>query len=268
MTQICLKLQLSRAAFYKQCKAAKADEEHKISLLTMVTSIKIMMPMMGGRKLYHELKAPSKQGFIKMGRDKFFSFLAENDMLVKRKRRYAKTTNSNHGFRIYPNLLREQEVTAVDQAWVSDITYVRHKTGFSYLALITDVFSRKVIGYDISDSLGAEGSLRALKMALKKRKGVNTTHHSDRGIQYCCKEYQQLLRNNQIKISHAAKGDCYENAIAERVNGILKTEFGLAYKFKDPSQVLQAVNESIYIYNHHRPHWSINLLKPADVYAA
>lgn len=224
--------------------------------------------MMGGRKLYNELSYQLLDKEIKMGRDKFFQFLAENNLLVRRKKKYARTTNSAHGFRIYPNLLKELEVTKVDQAWVSDITYIRHQQGFSYLALITDVYTRKIIGYDISSSLGAEGSLRALKMALKERKNRDTIHHSDRGIQYCCKDYQQLLIKNNIKISHAAKGDCYENAIAERVNGILKTELGLDYTFKNKEQINKAVYDAIHIYNHHRPHWSINLLKPANVYAA
>lgn len=227
-----------------------------------------MMPEMGGRKLYNELLDQLSAKGVKMGRDKFFEFLAENNLLVKKKKKYARTTNSAHGFRVYPNLLKELEVTKVDQAWVSDITYIRHQHGFSYLALITDVFTRKIIGYDISSSLSAEGSLRALKMAIRGRKRMNTIHHSDRGIQYCCKEYQQLLMKNNIKISHAAKGDCYENAIAERVNGILKTEFGLDFTFKNKEQINKAVYDAIYIYNHHRPHWSINLLKPAKLYAA
>lgn len=258
----------SRAAFYKQCKVRKVVDEHQNSLLNLVRTMKIVMPMMGGKKLYHEMKVQSKQEAIHIGRDKFFKLLAEHDLLVRRTKRYAKTTNSEHGFRVYPNLLKEMKVDTVDQAWVSDITYVRHQTGFSYLALITDVYTRKIVGYDLSESLSAEGSIRALKMALKGRRKLTTTHHSDRGIQYCCKEYQGLLKKSNIQISHAAKGDCYENAIAERVNGILKTEFGLGNKFRNKESIKYAVLEAITCYNNLRPHWSINLLKPADVYAA
>jgi transposase InsO family protein len=158
--------------------------------------------------------------------------MRDEGLLIKRKRKYAKTTNSEHGFKTYNNKIKELEISKSNQVWVSDITYISTREGFMYLALITDLFSRKILGYDISDSLEAEGCKRALKKALslvKESSGI--IHHSDRGIQYCCKEYIKILKGRKMEISMAAKGDCYENAVAERVNGILKGEYDLGMRF-------------------------------------
>ena len=195
--------------------------------------------------------------------------MRDEGLLIKRKRKYAKTTNSEHGFRTYNNKIKELEIIKPNQVWVSDITYISTREGFMYLALITDLFSRKIVGFDISDSLEAEGCKRALKKALsvvKESKGI--IHHSDRGIQYCCKAYIKILKSKNMEISMAAKGDCYENAVAERVNGILKGEYDLGMRFLSKTLAIKATKEAVNLYNNLRLHSSINFKTPQQIYAA
>lgn len=206
---------------------------------------------------------------IKIGRDKFFKWLRKHDLLVRRKRQYIHTTQSHHRFWVHDNLTKDITLQKANQLWVSDITYLRTLEGFCYLALITDAHSRKIVGYDVSDSLELTGCIRALKSALQTASDLRQLiHHSDRGIQYCSGQYTELLRARDIKISMAAKGNCYENALAERVNGILKDEFNLDITFKSKKQAIEAVHESIYIYNQHRPHWALKLKTPQYCHAA
>lgn len=226
------------------------------------------MPMVGGKKLYWMLKSDFKILRAKIGRDKFFEILRNNGLLVNRKKRYVKTTNSSHRFRVYDNLIKELEITKADEVYVSDITYIRSELGFCYLSLITDLYSRKIVGYDTSDSLGIEGSMRALEMAIKKKELTGLIHHSDRGLQYCSNIYTGLLTNKEIKISMSEKGNPYENAVAERVNGILKEEFKLSETFKTKEMVYKAVDEAINTYNEYRPHMSIDYMTPNQKYAA
>lgn len=195
--------------------------------------------------------------------------MRDEGLLIKRRRKYVRTTNSDHGFRTYDNKIKGLEITKPNQVWVSDITYISSQEGFMYLALTTDLYSRKIVGFDISDSLEAEGCRRALKRALSRltdTKGI--IHHSDRGIQYCCKEYIKTLKNNKMEISMAAKGDCYENAVAERVNGILKQEYDLGGRFISKSVAVKATKEAINLYNTRRLHSSINFQTPEEKYAA
>lgn len=233
----------------------------------MVDDIRARMPKLGGRKLYHELKADFiRQGF-KIGRDGFFQVLRQHDRLVKCKKRYYLTTDSKHRFQIYDNQVANLEIKRVHQVLVSDITYLRCGKGFVYLALVSDLFSRKIIGYDVSESLGIASSLRALRMALKAvRKTDKVIHHSDRGIQYCSHDYVKLLTKNKVEISMAAKGNPYENPVAERINGILKHEFLLNQHFTSLTIVKRSVNEAIMIYNQERPHASLAYMKPAEKY--
>lgn len=204
-----------------------------------------------------------------LGRDKFFDLMRDEGLLIKRKRKYVKTTNSEHGFKVYSNKIKELTILKPNQVWVSDITYISTSEGFMYLALITDLYSRKIVGYDISDSLEAEGCRRALKRAVSLVKNpTGIIHHSDRGIQYCCKEYVKLLKKHKMEISMAAKGDCYENAVAERVNGILKEEYELGGKFMTKRIAIKATREAISLYNTLRLHGSISFKTPAEVYAA
>jgi putative transposase len=195
--------------------------------------------------------------------------MRDEGLLIKRKRKYAKTTNSKHGFKTYNNKIKELEIIKSNQVWVSDITYISTREGFMYLALITDLFSRKIVGYDISDSLEAEGCKRALKRALSLvKESSEIIHHSDRGIQYCCKEYIKILKGRKMEISMAAKGDCYENAVAERVNGILKGEYDLGMKFLSKKLAVKSTKEAVNMYNNLRLHSSINFKTPQQIYAA
>ncbi|RYY31775.1 MAG: IS3 family transposase [Sphingobacteriaceae bacterium] len=163
--------------------------------------------------------------------------------------------------------MKGKPVVRSNQVWVSDITYLRTRKGFIYLSLITDVYSRKIVGWHVDVSLGVEGTLKALKKALGQCKSTEgLIHHSDRGIQYCCYLYTDLLKKHGVIISMGEAGNCYDNAIAERVNGILKGEYMLDSTFRDHSQAEKSVKQAVHLYNYKRPHWSLNLKKPADVY--
>ena len=191
------------------------------------------MPKLGTRKLYHKLR--TELSTIHVGRDKLSRILKANRMLIKPKRSYHITTDSHHRFRKHKNVISGIEITRPEQIWVSDITYVGTRANPSYLALVTDAYSKQIMGYNISDSLAVDGSVQALEMALKNRtyKHEPLIHHSDRGLQYCANDYQSLLANNSIKASMTEKYDPYENAKAERINGILKQEFDITRNIKD-----------------------------------
>lgn len=203
-----------------------------------------------------------------MGRDKFFGLLGRSSLLVKRRRKYVSTTNSYHRFRVYKNKLKNKVLSKSNQAWVSDITYIRTTKDFAYLFLITDAFSRKIVGWHLSESLKISGAVEALRMAIRQSgETKDVIHHSDRGIQYCSKDYVRRLKKANIEISMTEENHCYENATAERVNGILKQEYGLDETFTPP-QAIRAVKEAIWLYNMERPHWSLNLLTPEEVHQA
>lgn len=249
-------------------KQGQESLQHHI-LQEYVAEERSTMPRLGGRKLYHKLKGQFEAHSIAMGRDKFFAWLGSQDLLVKPKKRFTKTTHSHHRFRIYTNLVREKSIQSPDQVWVSDITYLRLQKGFCYLALITDAYSRKIVGYDVNATLELEGCLSALKMACKGRiKKQGTIHHSDRGIQYCSSRYTEMMKKNGIQISMAQAGNCYENAMAERVNGILKGEFNLDHTFADLAMAQKAVVQAITTYNTKRPHLALNMRLPAELYVA
>ena len=240
-------------------------------VLKEVRRIRHLLPCVGTLKLHSLLQRFLADHCIKMGRDKLNKLLKDNDLLVKtRKRRYVTTTQSNHQFKVYRNLYNNQPCERPDQVWVSDITYIRTMEGFCFLALITDVYSRRIVGFDISDSLELEGCYRALKFATKGKNDYleQLIHHSDRGSQYCSHRYTALLKAKGIRISMADKGNCYQNAIAERVNGILKREFELDNNFKNKKQAVQTAKQAIKIYNQNRPHRAINLKTPNSLYAA
>jgi putative transposase len=223
------------------------------------------MPRIGTRKLYHMLAGTLKEHNICIGRDKLFDLLEEYGMLVRRrKRKKVCTTDSNHPFRKYPNLTRELHVLRPNQLWVSDITYIRITDGFCYLSLVTDAYSRKIVGHCLYPTLQKEGPLKALQQALAARStSVHALmHHSDRGRQYCCDVYVNVLVDSQVIISMTEKGDPYENALAERVNGILKDEFLLDRKFADYENATGAVNIAVSTYNTLRPHASCNYQTP------
>lgn len=233
----------------------------------MVIEIRKRQPKIGGKKLHWMLKKDLEKLNYKVGRDKFFEILRENSLLIFRKRRYAKTTNSKHRFMVYNNLITNLEVERINQVFVCDITYLRTEGGFIYLALVTDLYSRKIVGYSVSESLSTEISISALKMAMK---GVlepeRLIHHSDRGFQYCSGKYTEILKGKEVKISMGERGNPYENAVAERVNGILKDEFLLDQRFRTIREAKIAIKESIQIYNEERPHMSIKYMTPSEKY--
>jgi len=206
-----------------------------------------------------------EQGII-VSRDRLFDLLREHRMLVSRRKKYTVTTNSKHWMKKYQNLIRGFKFDKPNQLWVSDITYIPIENSHAYLSLITDACSRKIIGYCLSQSLSREGSLKALELALNdSNANLNgLIHHSDRGIQYCCKEYVELLKTNSIRISMTENGDPYENALAERVNGILKDEWLNLERFHSFEYAENRINEVIKIYNEVRPHLSCGMKTPSQ----
>tara|TARA_R110000823_G_C15873441_1_gene494347 strand:+ start:606 stop:1268 length:663 start_codon:yes stop_codon:yes gene_type:complete len=204
---------------------------------------------------------------VKVGRDTLFKVLRKHKMLTLRKKYSCRTTNSHHRFYKYKNSIKDVEITKPNQVWASDITYIRTVKGFCYLALITDMYSRKIVGYDLSDSLELKGCVRALNKAIYKAKNIKgLTHHSDRGIQYCSNVYTQILKRKRIDISMTEENHCYENAMAERVNGILKGEFYLDQTFTNVAHAKRAAKNAINLYNEIRLHLSLDYKTPNMVY--
>jgi transposase InsO family protein len=203
------------------------------------------------------------------GRDRFFEILRENDLPVSRKRSSTRTTNSYHRFHAHNNLIKTLNVEHPNQVWVSDITYLRAGSGFVYLSLITDKYSRKILGWHLSETLGIEGCIKSLKSALSSCKDTEgVIHHSDRGIQYCSNPYTDILRKHKMLISMTEENHCYENGLAERVNGILKDEYLLDSCFTDFKQAKQACVQAVKMYNTRRPHWALNFKTPQEVHEA
>jgi len=220
------------------------------------------MPKIGARKLYYLLKNDFERRSIKIGRDAFFDYLRQENMLIKPRKSYTKTTNSKHWLKKYPNLLKDIKIERPEQVFVSDITYIKSKERTHYLSLVTDAFSRKIMGYKLSDDLSTVNVVKALKMAACKLNANKTLlHHSDRGLQYCSALYQNELRVKNIIPSMTDGYDCYQNALAERINGILKQEF-LFIKCNNGNELENLIKESIIIYNNKRPHLSLNMKTP------
>jgi putative transposase len=267
IAELCSCFELTRDAYYKFLNRHKKRETVASKVIELVNEERKDQPRVGTRKLYEALYSLFMLENLKVGRDKLFDILREYEMLVKRKKASCKTTDSYHRFHTYKNLVKDMEIKAPNQVWVSDITYIRTISGFCYLALITDMYSRKIVGYDISDSLELAGCMRALKMALAKaRPAVGLVHHSDRGFQYCSNQYVDELKKRNIKISMTEENHCYENALAERVNGILKDEFYLDQCFFSTSHACIATKNAIEIYNSKRLHLSLGFKTPDSVF--
>lgn len=232
----------------------------------MVINLRRFMPRLGARKLYHLIKPELEESGIKLGRDGLFEYLREADLLVKPKRSYTKTTFSKHWMRKHPNLLQGVTVDRPEQVFVSDITYVESDEGVHYVSLVTDACTRKIMGYEVSREMKACDVVKALKMATRSRIGAAPLiHHSDRGAQYCSSEYQKVLSDNGITPSMTDGYDCYQNALAERINGILKQEF-LLYRCKSFEDLKVLVEQSVSIYNRLRPHLSLGMKTPEEVH--
>ena len=235
-------------------------------MIDLVVGVRSLMPRIGTRKLYYLLQADLRK--LGVGRDMLFLILRANHLLIVPKRQYHVTTNSHHRFRKHKNLIADVVPHRPDQIWVSDITYVGNRSNPMYLALVTDAYSKKIMGYDVSDSLDVKGSVRALKMAFRHRqyKTKKLIHHSDRGLQYCSNEYQKQLKRPRLQCSMTESYDPYANAVAERVNGILKAEF-IGYNPKHSLKVMQQlVKNSVEIYNRFRPHYSCYMSTPEQMH--
>jgi transposase InsO family protein len=257
---------ISRQAHYQQRARHKAQAQLEEKVVKMVQAKRQKHPRMGGRKLLHELKEKMVRAGLVIGRDRFFDLLRRAGLLVRYRRRKRRTTWPGSWRSV--NLLKDIMVVQPNQAWVSDITYVETEERYAYLFLVTDAFSRCILGYDISCSLSVDGAQRALSMAVAAAKGASkgVIHHSDHGVQYTCHTYRDDLVSYSMNSSMGQVGNCYENALAERVNGILKIEYGLGDCFVRFSQASRAVDEAVWLYNNERPHLSLGYKKPKDVY--
>lgn len=260
---------MTRQNYYKQRVARQRQEVDESLILKLVHQERAIQPRLGARKLLHLLRRKLRRAGIVIGRDRFLELLWRHDLLVVCKRRVARTTDSRHGWRVYDNLLKRMVLSGPHQALVSDITYIRTREGFMFLSLVMDAFSRKIVGYYCNDTLEAEGAMRALSMALAQLPaGHSAIHHSDRGCQYCCGEYIEMLRQTGVGISMTQENHCYENAQAERLNGILKQEYGLGETFGRKSEVPAAVSQAVWLYNESRPHEALAYDYPSRVHAA
>jgi transposase InsO family protein len=264
ITALCDIFRYSRQAYYKSLKTETKRQKKEQIILQAVHQIRIRQPKVGTRKLKRML---ASMGLI-VGRDALFDLLGRQDLFISRKRTRPFTTMGWHHYHKHPNLIKDLKVTAPNQVFVSDITFLPGlNRRFYYLALITDLFSRKIVGYDLSEDLTTDGSLRALNMALRPLTGdINLIHHSDRGLQYCAHAYVNRLHDKGVRISMTEQDHVYENALAERVNGILKQEFLLDRPHASFDLAKKQVNEAIYIYNHERLHMSIDWRTPLQVH--
>jgi len=259
---------ISKQAYYKRIKSQNIKELKNIQILKIVQNIRKTHPRAGTRKLIEYIKEDLVENNIKIGRDALFNLLRNNRLLVKKTKRFHITTDSKHFFYKSPNLLKDTEIKHSEQALVCDITYIKTDQGHAYLALATDPYSKKIMGYAIEDNMKVEMVKNALKMADKNRmfKTEKIIHHSDRGIQYCCPDYSSFAENLGFTLSTTQQYDPYENAVAERVNGILKYEYGLKHSFVNLKEAQKAVKQAVEIYNTKRIHWSLDFKTPEEVH--
>jgi putative transposase len=263
---------MSRQAYYQGQRRHAQRVVRADTVVQMVREQRMRQPRVGTRKLHHMLREPLGQQGIALGRDAMFDVLRNARLLVPPRRAYHKTTHSHHHLRRHPNLLKagpqQVSISGSEQVWVADITYLPTQGKFVYLSLVTDAYSRKIVGWHVHDSLQTEEVAQAMKMALRGRQThQRLVHHSDRGLQYCAKHYQELHRRYAVTCSMTDGYDCYQNALAERVNGILKTEF-LLQRPADLSQARRMVEQSVRIYNQERPHLSLKMKTPDAVHRA
>lgn len=269
MQVLCGLFGKSRQAWYEAQKQTEKDDFQAVMLLSQVRRLRVDLPSVGIDVLHYQLTDFRVQHGIKIGRDKLANLLRESGLLIRRKARGVRTTWSHHHFFKYPNLTVGKKVMAPNRLWVSDITYILIARGFVYLSLITDAYSRKIVGWALDESLGACGPLNALKIALKANKGrlsSDLIHHSDRGVQYCCQAYIALLKGDKIAISMTEQGDPYENALAERMNRTIKEEMLLNRGFADYAAAKSAIERAIINYNTLRPHGSCNYHTPEQAH--
>ena len=268
LAKLCGWFGITRQAYYNHTwKSYEVNNKHHI-IIDRVQEIREKHPRLGTRKLFDMLQPFFKEHQIKIGRDSLFNVLYINHLLVRKRKRKISTTNSYHRFRKYPNLIREFVPTAINQLWVSDITYWKIGEKHVYISFITDVYSHKIVGYNVAKTLETIESLQALKMALNglETEPSNLIHHSDRGIQYCSNSYVKLLQDYNVKISMTENGDPLENAVAERINGIIKEEYLHNYQVNNLKKAKELLKAVVDLYNNERPHMSISNLTPNEVH--
>ncbi|MFD2936166.1 IS3 family transposase [Spirosoma flavum] len=262
-------LGFSRQAYYQYWQRQAGQTNNEPDVIELVKTLRQDHPKMGGRKLHDLLQEEMTKKGIKLGRDALFELLAANGLLIRRRRRRVTTTFSKHRFRKYPNLIKKLVVERPNQLWVADITYWFTNYGCLYISFVTDAYSKRIMGYEVAESLHAVHSVAALQLALahiKPQIGQMLIHHSDRGLQYCCADYIALLDSFNIQISMTETGDPLENAIAERVNGIIKNEYlghQLVYSLAQARSVLE---QAVFLYNYKRPHLSCDMLVPEQAH--
>jgi len=264
---LCSLLRITRDAYYKRLSRSSSSSNKREVVLKLVKNLRVDQKRIGTRKLHHEISPELKSLGLSIGRDKLFTVLREERLLVKQKKRFDKTTYSKHSYAVAPNRLKNVSPMGPNEAFVSDITYIRLRSGFAYLFLITDAFSRKIIGHHLSRDLGHHSAILALEMATRDiadTRGI--IHHSDRGCQYCCHDFLASLREYGMIPSMTDDNHCYQNAIAERVNGILKIEFDMDGVFDSFEQAKKHLLRSVDIYNHKRIHWSLQLKTPHEIH--
>ncbi|TXK29870.1 IS3 family transposase [Pontibacter qinzhouensis] len=262
-------LGFTRQGYYQYWQRQGKQVNYEEQVIELVKQVRQDHPRIGGRKLYQLLQPELDKRGVKVGRDAFFNLLSERGMLIRRRRRKAVTTFSRHRFRKYPNLIRELLVERVNQVWVSDITYWFTPYACLYISLVTDSYSRRIMGYAVAETLAAVHSKEALLMALEHidtRSGKHLIHHSDRGIQYCSKEYVEVLESYSVQISMTENGDPLENPIAERVNGILKQEYLHHQQVYFLAQGQAVLEQAVFLYNYKRPHLSCDMLSPEQAH--
>lgn len=269
LERLCTLFGVTRQAFYEaQVYESRTSIAHMI-ILTIVSELRADIPIIGTRKLLFMLTPELEKHGIKLGRDQLFDLLRFHGLLIRRRTRMVKTTNSHHWLKKYPNLIKNLVLSAGNQLWVSDITYIRTLQGFNYLSLITDAYSRKIMGYSLSETLAAAGPTEALLMAINERKEFSAfipIHHSDRGVQYCSSEYVDILNEQKIAISMTQSGSPYENALAERVNGTIKNDFFPKRVYQNHKEAKKAITKIIQVYNQKRPHASVDYLTPDEAH--
>lgn len=268
LDKLCRLFGKTRHAYYDHLWRQEDNVIKDDIILYNVLQIRKTLPRIGTRKLHHKLSPVLSEHQISIGRDYLFDLLENHKLLIRSRKRKAVTTDSRHWMHKYPNLIKELTIKGPEQVWVSDITYIRLGNQWAYLSLITDAYSRKIMGYSFRLDMSAQGCVDALKMALENRvyKHTYLIHHSDRGSQYCSAIYVATLLSATIGISMTEKGDPYENAIAERVNGILKTEFGLYQSQLSFGETEKLIQKSIYAYNNERPHSSCDYMTPEQAH--
>ena len=268
LANLCSWFGLTRQAYYQSKNRVEKDLIEQEILLDKIGDIRKDHKRLGGRKLFFKLETFMHEHNIKMGRDAFFDLLRDNKLLIKQRKRHHVTTNSNHWMKKYPNLIKDIEPLGPNHVWVSDITYWKTKGGHYYISFITDAYSRKIVGYHVADTMEAIESATALKMAIKTLKisAEGLIHHSDRGSQYCSSMYVNMLKKEGIKISMTENGDPLENAIAERINGIIKGEYLFDYLIKTLLNAKEVLKSVVKLYNEDRPHSSIGNAVPSQVH--